>query len=191
MTNLILCTCLFSFHSSTIFLPNTKTLKSYIAFRALFSAGCVLLCSKPLSQCMQRIMAEFVMLLTKKILLKTWTINYLFFFVHCFKHWIFSQDFTQFIQSLLHFRNSCKLGFQSLFFLTQWQTDSGVQLLETPATLSIKLQQVSVVLPAAEIKTLVMAQGTDGSFLHANLDICVSFQRCFSGIWAVQFWITG
>lgn len=36
-----------------------------------------------------------------------------------------------------------------------------------------------------------MAQGTDGSFLHANVDVCVSFQRCLSGIWAVQFWITG
>lgn len=31
-----------------------------------------------------------------------------------------------------------------------------------------------------------MAQGTNGSFLHANLDVCVSFQRCLSGIWELS-----
>lgn len=31
-----------------------------------------------------------------------------------------------------------------------------------------------------------MAQGTDGSFLHTNLDVCVSFQWCLSGSWELS-----
>ena len=55
--------------------------------------------------------------------------------------------FAELVEAQLHLRNASQLGLHALLFLGEGETRGGVQLLEAPAALPIKLQQVRVVLP--------------------------------------------
>lgn len=48
---------------------------------------------------------------------------------------------------MLHFGNAGQLGLQPLLLLGEGEARCCVQLLEAPASLSVELQQVAVVLP--------------------------------------------
>lgn len=65
----------------------------------------------------------------------------------CLQHRVLTQDLTQFVQSLLHLGNAGELGLQALLLLSQREPSCCVQLLEPPASLTVKLQQMCVVLP--------------------------------------------
>lgn len=64
-----------------------------------------------------------------------------------FQDRVFSQDLAKLVESVLHLGNACQLGLQTLFLLREGEPRGRVQLLEPPAALAVKLQQVGVVLP--------------------------------------------
>lgn len=70
----------------------------------------------------------------------------------CLQHRVLTQDLTQFIQSLLHLGNAGELRLQTLFLLSKREPGSCIQLLESPTSLTVKLQQVCVVLPVPCVK---------------------------------------
>lgn len=66
------------------------------------------------------------------------------------EHRVVAQDLAELVEALLHLGDAGQLALQPLLLLGEREASGRVQLLEAPAALAVKLQQVRVVLPAGE-----------------------------------------